>query len=62
LIVTFALEAVGALDAEDRLPPAELVSGIVPALLSRTTGREEAVEIVLRIRGGGDEEPPIHDS
>jgi hypothetical protein len=38
LIVTFALEAVGALDAADWLPPARLVSGIVPALLSRTKG------------------------
>jgi hypothetical protein len=38
LIATFALEAVGALDAADRLPPARLVSGIAPALFSRTKG------------------------
>ena len=37
-IATFALEAVGTLDAADRLPPGRLVSGIVPALLSRTKG------------------------
>ncbi len=38
LIVTFALEAVGALDAVDCLPPSRLVSGIVPVLLSRAKG------------------------
>lgn len=38
LIAAFALEAVGTLDAADCLPPARLVSGIAPALLSRTKG------------------------